>query len=160
VAEASSSTILLRVARLKAKATAVAEAFEEAQAELVKALHDEGKKTCSATTDTGEKVKGTLVEGTRVIINEPSLKKALGAAKWAKVVKQVLDKERLEAAITMGEVDPNVVAQNSEELPNKPYVRVSGDKIPEDAPDGPINTKGVAAQKRAAKKVVKPRPRR
>lgn len=159
MAEAASS-ILLRVARLKAKMKATEEAFAEAEAELVKALHDEGKKSCKATADTGETVRGSLVEGTRVIINEPSLKKALGAAKWAKVVKQVLDKERLEAAITMGEVDPNVVAQNSEELPNKPYIRITGDKLPDESDHRPVNTKGVAAQKRAAKKVVKPRPRR
>lgn len=90
---------------------------------IVKGLQKSGNRTVS--TNNGD-LRGTLVEGTTITIDADGLKKVLTAAQWKKVTKQVLDKERLEAEITVGNIDANTVAAVSTEKDSKPYIRVSG----------------------------------
>lgn len=88
------------------------------------AMSDMGKdkhKTSSGTA-------ATLVEAARIVIDEERLKKALGADLWNKVTKRVLDKSALEDQMAQGVVDPVVVAQCSDEKPNKPYLRIGASK--------------------------------
>lgn len=73
--------------------------------------------------DGADKITVTKVEGTRIVIDEPKLKKSLGAAVWNRITKAVLDKEKLENEVAVGHIDPNVVAAASEEKPVKPYLK-------------------------------------
>jgi hypothetical protein len=100
------------------------ELVESLTAQLVEAMKVEGQQSLKVRDDENA-ITGTLVEAIRIVIDEARLKKELGAQKWGKVTKQVLDKPKLEDAITKGEVDPNVVAICSEEKANKPYVKVT-----------------------------------
>lgn len=130
---------LVELARLKDQQKSLGEQVYEAEARLIDAMERKGQKTVSA----GD-LRGTLVKGTTITIDEAALKKSLGARLWGKVTKQVLDKEKLEAHIVTGEVDPNVVASVSAEKDRKPFVKVSGTYTP---------TKPTASRKR----VVRPK---
>lgn len=134
---------LIALAQIKKDIDHLSTVKNEIEANIVDAMQQIGKKSISA-----QGVKGTLVEGTTVNIDEDALKKALGAKTWGKVTKQVLDKAKLEAAVVIGDVDEVVVAQCSEEKPRKPYIRVSGEVAV------PNNSKG--QPKPAAKKRVRP----
>jgi hypothetical protein len=50
-------------------------------------------------------------------IDEERLKKALGATKFNKLTSKVLDEAKVEAAINLGEIDPNVVASCTDFTP-------------------------------------------
>lgn len=116
-------TDLMALATIKSEIDALNQKKAEIEERMIAAMSKQGTKTVTAQ---GGAVKGTLVAGTRITIDEDALKKALSAAQWKKVTKQVLDKERLEAHIVTGDVDPNVVAAASTEKDTKPYIRVSG----------------------------------
>lgn len=130
---------LIALAKVKERIDALGSEKAEIEARLVDAMTQKGQKTISAQDGN---VKGTLVAGSRITIDEDALKKALTAAQWKKVTKQVLDKERLEAHIVTGDVDPNVVAAASVEKDIKPYIKVSG-KV------GPVSKKVRPAKPRA-----------
>jgi hypothetical protein len=120
----------LLLASLRLAKDKLATAEEDVQ-ELQKALVEDMKKTGDFKVRTavgGESITGTLVEASRIVVDEPGLKKALGAARWGKVTKAVLDKDKLEHEIAAGGIDPNVVAAHSEEVPNKPYIRITARK--------------------------------
>lgn len=122
--ELDTEGLLIRVSRYKEALKMAEDAVKAAQELLVQRMKEEGRWTVSAQ-DGYEKITGTLVEATRIVIDEPRLKKKVGAAMWDKITKKALDKEKLAAAIVVGDVDPNVVAEVSEEVPNSPYVRVA-----------------------------------
>ena len=94
--------------------------YAKAEEALVQIMQEHGVKSV-----TGTEAKGTLIEGTRIVIDEAALKKRLGAGMWDKITKQVIDKEKLEARIAVGDIPATAVAVCSEEFPNKPYVRVT-----------------------------------
>lgn len=144
---ADAQEALLELARIKDQINELTEQKAAVEADLIVALEKKGQKTISANN--GD-LTGTLVKGSVITIDEDALKKALGATLWKKVTKQVLDKERLEAHIVTGDVDPNVVASVSAEKDRKPYIRVSGTFRPKKpaAPSG-------GDTKPAAKKVVR-----
>jgi hypothetical protein len=56
---------------------------------------------------------------------QATLAKVLGPEKWSLVTKQVLDRGKLESAISLGTVSVEDVAKASLLVPAKPYVRVS-----------------------------------
>lgn len=99
-------------------------AEDAAAAILIQELKAHGQKTVRSESD-GEAITGTLVEGVRIVIDEKRLKNQLGTGMWTKVRKEVLDKDKLEARIKLGDIDPVVVAACSEEHHNKPYVKVT-----------------------------------
>lgn len=65
----------------------------------------------------------TPVRPTRIVFDEPELEASLTKSQWEKVTKRVLDKDKLEAALQLGEIDFSVVDACSEEVANKPYVK-------------------------------------
>lgn len=136
--------LLVTLAALKADEKRLAEKKAEVEKALCDALTKAGQKTVSIPLDNGKVLKGTLVEGQRVVYDSDRLQKTLGPKVWPKVSKSVLDATKLEAAITMGIVDPNVVAQCADVKDSKPYVKVSGDT--------PVSTYVIPVQK--VKKVV------
>lgn len=93
---------------LRARKTDTEDAIKTTQQGLAELMDRDGVKTM-----TSERYKGTLVNATRVKIDEDRLKKELGHKVWAKVTTPSLDKEKLEAAIAMDLVDPMVVAKCS-----------------------------------------------
>lgn len=124
---------LLDLAVAKAEAKVAAEKVALAERTLIDRLHNAGQKTVSVVLTNGDAVKGTLVEPQTVTIDEDALKKRLGATLWKKVTKTVLDKAKLEAAVSIGEIKQTTVAEVSTIKDIKPSVRVSGTYAPEDA---------------------------
>lgn len=109
-----------RVQELKARAEAASAAFEEAQAHLVKEFQAAGRKTLRYGS-----LKATLVERAVPKYDERGLAKALGAPVWNKITKKVLDKAKLEDAVSNGDIDVNVVAQYTTIQEQKPHLRFS-----------------------------------
>lgn len=114
---------LLELARLKENITSLQEDYRELEAQLVSQLESAGNKSVSANN--GD-LTGTVVRGTTLSYDEDGIKRSLGATLWKKVTKQVMDKEKLEAAIVVGDIDPNIIAQHTTEKDKKPYIRVTG----------------------------------
>lgn len=69
--------------------------------------------------------RGTLVAGSRMILDEARLKKRVGLAIWRKITSLRIDQAKLEAAIANGTIKSAVVADCTSEVPNKEYVRVT-----------------------------------
>lgn len=101
------------------------------QNQILKDMQAKARKSISADV-AGVKVKATYVQGYSTKINEDGLKKALGATRWVKVTKMVVDKKKLEEAMSSGLVDPMVVGQHVQQTPNQPYLRVT-ESLQEDA---------------------------
>lgn len=105
------------LADLRAQKDEAEQRFRDQERKVIEVL--QAKNQASAT---GGGWRAKVVRKTNVKINEESLKKALGADVWRKVTKTVLDKPRLEEAVTNGLVDPVVVAAHSDVVTVKPYV--------------------------------------
>jgi hypothetical protein len=119
--------LLLVLRDLKARMAEAGETLELTQAELCELMVMDEEPSISFKHD-GVKIQGTVILGTRIKIREAQLKKALGAKGWARITSLTLDKKKLEDAIARGDIDPNVVAQYSDELPNKPYIKITEGK--------------------------------
>lgn len=122
------SEVLRRFADTKQKADHLKEVAKDEQQEVVGVYKQDGRQSHITDFDDETRVQGTLVETSRVVIDEERLKKALGYEKWMKVTSPQLDKEKLEDAVSKGLVDPNVVAECSENKPNSPYIRLTWKK--------------------------------
>lgn len=116
--------LLAQLRKAKDDLSAAGERVEELQSALVGLMQASGEASLHTVTG-GTAINGTLVEAVRIKVNEPKLAKALGASKWASVTKRVLDKDKLDAAMVTGAVDPTVVAAASEEVHNKPYIKIT-----------------------------------
>lgn len=115
---------IVRLAEIKQTIELLGSEKDTVEARIIDAI---GTKPATVPVPWGGKVKATVIAAERVIINEDVLQKTLGAKLWGKVTKAVLDKAKLEAHITTGDIDANVVAACSETKVNKPYVKISGD---------------------------------
>lgn len=142
----------LKLAKAKESAAELAKTIAELELAVIAEMTKVGVTNISVSDDA---VKGTLVRVTRVVINDEQLETALGATVWNKVIKKVLDKEKLEAMIVVGKIDASVVAAASEEKINKPFVKITGSTV------GVIvipNIAGVKARPRTVKvPVAKPK---
>jgi len=117
---------LLQLAQMKYEIAQLNEKKAVIEDRIIASLNRKGQKTVS-TKINGAEVKGTIVAPQRVVIDEQKVRNALDAKMWRKVTRLVLDKDKLEAAVAIGDVDANVVAQCSEIKDTKPYVKVTGD---------------------------------
>jgi|SRR6478735_74354 len=113
--------------------------LQEAQAEydgykeaLIEKMTREQRKSYSLD-DGGKRYKVTYVQNIRTQVDEPGLKKALGAVKFRKYCKQVLDRKALETALDTGEVDPNIVGQYVKELPSAPFLKFTEGATPDES---------------------------
>ena len=142
----------LKLAKAKESAAELAKTIAELELAVIAEMTKVGVTNISVSDDA---IKGTLVRVTRVVINDEQLETALGATMWNKVIKKVLDKDKLEAMIVVGKIDASVVAAASEEKVNKPFVKITGSTI------GVIvipNIAGVKARSRTVKvPVAKPK---
>lgn len=85
-------------------------------------------KSMTHVTDDDVKYTATVVAPTRVIVNPDKLKKAIGAEAFKKITKPVMVEALLEDAIAQGTIDMNIVAQCSDEVPSKPYIKITEKK--------------------------------
>lgn len=98
--------------------------IKEVEAWIIDNLDQSGQKTIEVDLE-DRRIKATKVQGTRTAIDENSLKRSLGEKLWLKVSTRVLDKKKLEAFVSTGEVDPLVVAECSTESATSPYIKLT-----------------------------------
>lgn len=116
------------LAQAKAEAARASADAKVLQDEALGLMDEIGLKSFSYDDGEGHTVKGTRVQATRLEFDQPQLKKAVGAAQWNKITVRVLDTGLLEDAIAEGRIDPVKVAACSDEIKNKPYVKLSSKK--------------------------------
>lgn len=112
------SELSLKIHKLRAEQSILEGEITDAQVQVIELMKNNGLRNYDAGG-----VKVTIVEPSRIVIDENRLKRSLGARMWAKVTRTVLDRRLLDACIAVGDVDANVVANCSDEVPSKPYVR-------------------------------------
>lgn len=120
-------TIVAKIAELEQAKHEVAQLNDkiaQLQASIITQMDQMETKSVTVELE-GRALKATKVQGVRIVIDEPSLKKKLGAKVWEHVTTRVLDKKKLEATIEMGEVDAMKVAECTTEVPNRPYIKLS-----------------------------------
>lgn len=115
---------LVRFSELKEQAAHISDQVKVTQSEILELMAK--RKIKQHVVRIGfKRVSGTIVAGTRVVIDEVGLKKRLGADLWNKVTTRSLDRKKLDAYLASGEVDVNEVAAVSEEVENAPYLRIT-----------------------------------
>lgn len=78
----------------------------------------------------------TYTRARTTTIDEPGLRKELGAKTFDKYTKRVLDRKAMEAAMDTGEIDPVIVSKHVQVVPGHPYLRTTDkplESTPEDA---------------------------
>lgn len=105
------------------------EAAEKATEAIVAEMMVRGRKTTRTEID-GAVHKVSVVASERVKVDEVGLRKALGAKTYDKLVKRSLDQSLLRKAMGAGTVNPAVVAQFTEIVASRPYVKVTEEVEP------------------------------
>lgn len=95
---------------------------------LMEHMLDKQQKSMSET-DGGKKYTVTYVQARTTVINESSLRKAIGAATFDKYTTKKLDRKKLEAAIEKGAIDPVVVSMHAEERFSKPFLKFTDSTV-------------------------------
>lgn len=75
-------------------------------------------------------VKGTLVEGTQVVLDEGGLLDALTQKQRDTITSARIDKDKLEAAVKVGLIKADLVASFSEIVPKAPYILLKDVQAP------------------------------
>lgn len=119
------SPLLERLDELKNQRDTIAEQIKEVQDQVVATMTAEGKKSFKGVATNGDTLSATVVQSSRLNIDELKLARRLGKAAWMRVSTRVLDKKKLEAQIAAEKVDPMMVAECSDEVPNSPYIRLT-----------------------------------
>lgn len=86
--------------------------------------------------DGGKAYRVTYVQGETTEIDEPGLRKALGATTYRKYTQEKLDRKKLEAALDLGELDPIEVGQHVRVKPSKPFLRYTEKELSSDEHQG------------------------
>jgi len=90
------------------------------ESELIEALESQGKSKVVT-----HRATATVVRATRLHIDEERLRQQVDDDTWGRITRQVVDRDKLESAVALDLVNPEVVADCTEERPNKPYVKVT-----------------------------------
>lgn len=106
--------------------------LQQAAKALIDKMTREERKTMS-TRDGGKQYRVTYVQNMRTEIDEPGLKKAMGAVPFRKVCKQVVDRKLLEEALDEGTADKHVVAQFIKEVPSKPFLKYTEGQLSDES---------------------------
>jgi hypothetical protein len=94
--------------------------------EIMQTMEKHELETLVIGEENADETRVTIVRPTTLKINEAGLEKALSPAQWKLITKKVVDKKALEDAVVRGKIDPTVVADNSNEVASKPYLRITG----------------------------------
>jgi hypothetical protein len=100
------------------------ESHRQVQAEILSLMAAHGVKT-STVKLADARYRLTAVQGERLDVDEPGLRKALSAPVYDKLCALKLDRTKLELAIADGRIDPIVVASHTHHRQNRPYVKLS-----------------------------------
>lgn len=111
--------LILQLRRAKADKAAAEVLILELEQELIRRADARGEKTIVRGG-----LQATVVRRETTKIDETKLHDRLGP-KWDYVTKTVFDKAKLESAVSLGIVSIDDVAECSQLVPAKPYVRVS-----------------------------------
>lgn len=97
------------------------------QTELVTTIKGAGlDEVPEVEVDGDRKVKVVVVSPERAVVHGPKLKRKIGAKKYAKILKDPeIDRAKLEAAVQLGEIDINDVAECTIIEPTTPYIKTS-----------------------------------
>jgi hypothetical protein len=95
-------------------------------------MEDHQRKTIAVVKD-GKQFTATYTQRNTNKIDEKGLRKALSARVYDQYTKKVLDRKKLEVALSDGEVDPTVVARFVEQVPGARFLtyRVKDDNAAE-----------------------------
>lgn len=115
---------LKELRELRAQKRELEDSISVIQENTLGGLTEMGIKSITVDLD-NLKITGTRVDGTVLKIDEAKLKKNLGARLWQRVTTRTLDRNKLEALVAAGEIDPRIVARCSTEEPKKPYIRIT-----------------------------------
>lgn len=72
-----------------------------------------------------ERHQVVLSRPTSMTLDEEGLKDDLDPELWSRITTTILDRNKLDAYIKSGEVDPDLVAQHTVETPRSPVLRVT-----------------------------------
>jgi hypothetical protein len=110
--------------------------LKAAQKALIQKMTREQRKSFTSQ-DGGKQYKVTFVQNIRNVIDEPGLKKAMGAVAFRKVCKQSIDRKLLEEALEKGTADPMVVGQFVKEVPSEPFLKFTEGQASDDSGAAP-----------------------
>lgn len=116
--------VLIQLHDKRKTAKDLAEDISSLQDQAMPLLDQLGETKHVTTLPDGTKVRATKVEGHRTVIDEAKLKRKIGLSMWNKVTSRFLDRKKLDAYIASGEIKASIVADCTDEAPNKPYVKV------------------------------------
>lgn len=103
------------LAEIKVRTDQAKDERTEAAPRLMEAMKAAGVKRHRVPWSEEHDVVAAIKERSTATINAEKLKKALGAKQFHRLTTPHLDESKVEAAIQLGEVDQNVVAQCTEE---------------------------------------------
>lgn len=118
-------SIISEVALLRAEGADIADQVKVKQSEVLTLLKRAGINSHKFIDSDGHSLSTTVVQGTKIALDEEKLRKKVGAALWNKITTRVLDRKKLEAFVASGEVSQTVLAQCSDETPNTPYIKIT-----------------------------------
>lgn len=95
------------------------------QTELVTTLLGSDRESIDVTVDGDRKVTATVIQPDKTVIHEAQLKRKVGAKKFAKIVTTKVDRSKLEAAVQIGEIDINDVAECTTIEPGTAYIKTT-----------------------------------
>lgn len=117
---------LRRIAALRKRQDEIGAQIKERQDELLKQLESsELDKLIFKDEEDGVTITGTVVRSETVSMDEEALKKKVGASTWKKITSLVLDKKKLDIAMSSGDVSLTDVAAVSTTTPRSPYIRIT-----------------------------------
>jgi len=108
-------------ARYMVKQSADAE-YKLEQSDAIEVL-DRFQQDTVTWSDDYTQITATVVRGVVLDVDEEKLKAAVGSKTWAKLQTPKLDMRKLEAAVALGEITPDTLAECSEEKPRAAYIR-------------------------------------
>lgn len=114
---------LQRLAELKAELEALSAEHDLITEEVVPVLMKLGK-----THNLPDGTQFTATQAHRSYFDDAAIRKELGEELWAKVRKETMDAKKVEALITAGVIDAQMIAEHTEERPSKAYVLVTPPK--------------------------------
>lgn len=103
---------------LKKQLDALTAQLAEVDSEIIETMRNAGLK--SIETSLG---KVTLIQPTSIVWNETLLQDALTTAQWNRVTVRKVDKQLLEAELTVGRIDASIVEVARSTKESKPYLR-------------------------------------
>lgn len=115
---------LTRLASLKEQEALIEKERRDLEERIIHFL--DGNESDSIESTVGnERLKATVVRSTTLKFDEHGLASELSPHMWREITKRVLDTKALEDKVARGAIDVEVVAKYSDEVPRKPYVRLS-----------------------------------